>query len=555
MTRRQDLALLVVVGIVALVVRLLAAGLVRFPIPEDTAYYVDVARNLLAGRGLVADALWSYQTPPLVFPRPAFEVWLPLPSLLAALPMAVAGAADTRAAFAAAQLVPVAAGVVVAVLAAQLGREVAAELRLPPGRARTLALGAGLTAAVYLPLILHSALPDSTMLFAVLALAACLGMARLLADPRGFGPADRRLLGLGLLLGLAALTRNEALWLALTWLGLVAIRRDLPVRARLWGVGTVAAVSLAVFAPWAARDWLVFGTPLPGQALANALSVTGFDIFAWQDQPSLGRYLALGPERLLELRLIGLGHNLLNVLVLLGIPLALPWTARILVLRPLVLFGAITFAATSLLFPVATTWGTFLHAAGPVHVLLVLSALVGLDRLLAAVGRRRGWTRPVAWLGSTLTVAGSLLFSAVFLPGFGVQAQAREREFGALRTAFEAVGTPLGEGPGKTGPVITNFPIWLAYTSDAPALALPDEPPEAVVDLAAAFPGTRFLVVFGNEHGRWPAVLEGGPSRPSAAVACFEPLDLTAALPPAEAADLAEIRAWRIVCPAEDADG
>ena len=40
----------------------------------------------------MSDALWSYQTPPLVFPRPAFEVWLPLPSLLAAIPMAIAGA-------------------------------------------------------------------------------------------------------------------------------------------------------------------------------------------------------------------------------------------------------------------------------------------------------------------------------------------------------------------------------------------------------------------------------------------------------------------------------
>ena len=41
--------------------------------------------------GLVSDALWSYGTPPLVFPRPAFEVWLPLPSLLAAIPIALAG--------------------------------------------------------------------------------------------------------------------------------------------------------------------------------------------------------------------------------------------------------------------------------------------------------------------------------------------------------------------------------------------------------------------------------------------------------------------------------
>ena len=56
-----------------------------------------------------------------------------------------------------------------------------------------------------------------------------------------------------------------------------------------------AAVALAIFVPWMVRDWLVFGNPLPGQALSNALSVTGFDIFAWNDPPTLKRYLAEGP--------------------------------------------------------------------------------------------------------------------------------------------------------------------------------------------------------------------------------------------------------------------
>lgn len=545
---RADVAIAAVVVAVASVVRLLAAALVPFPIPEDTAYYIDVARNLLAGRGLVADAIWSYQTPPLVFPRPAFEVWLPLPSLLAAAPMALGGGA-----YAAAQLVPAATGAIVALLAWRLAADVAAELDLPLGRARVLAAGTGLTAAVYLPLVLHSALPDSTMLFAALALGAAMLMARLLDRPSGFLLGDRRLVVLGGLLGLAALTRNEAAWLALAWLVLVLGRPGLRPGERLRGVGVVAVVSLAIFAPWAARDWLVFGTPLPGQALANALSVTGFDIFAWQDQPTLERYLALGPARLLELRLVGLGHNLLNVLVFPGVPLALiglaaiPGLARLAALRPLVLFAAITFAATSLLFPVATTWGTFLHAAGAVHVLLVVGALLALDRLLAAIGRRRGWTRPVAWLGPTLAVGASLLFSLVFLPGFGAQAANREREFRAIGAAFAALGTPLGSRPGESGPVITNFPIWLAYATDAPALALPDEPPAAVLDLAAAFPGARYLVVLGNEHGRWPGVLEGDGGRTDGAAACFRPLDLAAALP-SEADALAEVRAWELTC-------
>ena len=96
---------------VALVARAYFAAQIVFPKPEDTAYYVGVARNLLEGRGLVSDALWSYQTPPLIFPRPAFEVWLPLPTFLAAIPMALFGTT-----FPAAQVSSVLVGAIVPVL-------------------------------------------------------------------------------------------------------------------------------------------------------------------------------------------------------------------------------------------------------------------------------------------------------------------------------------------------------------------------------------------------------------------------------------------------------
>ena len=91
MNRRE--AILSALGIfaVALAARLYFAAQIVFPKPEDTAYYVAVARNLLNGRGLVFDALWSYGTPPLEVPRAAFEVWLPLPTFLDAIPMAIAG--------------------------------------------------------------------------------------------------------------------------------------------------------------------------------------------------------------------------------------------------------------------------------------------------------------------------------------------------------------------------------------------------------------------------------------------------------------------------------
>ena len=117
---------------VALAVRVVTASIIGFPKPEDTAYYVGVARNLVEGRGLVSDALWSYGTPPLVFPRPAFEVWLPLPSLLAAIPIALFGGPapiPLDAAMRAAQVIPVLAGAILSVLAWRLAADVAAGAR------------------------------------------------------------------------------------------------------------------------------------------------------------------------------------------------------------------------------------------------------------------------------------------------------------------------------------------------------------------------------------------------------------------------------------------
>ena len=222
MTRREAVLSALLVFAVALVVRVVFASQIVFPKPEDTAYYVGVARNLVEGHGLVSDALWSYGTPPLGFPRPAFEVWLPLPTFLAAIAMAVGGVS-----FAAAQWSSVLVGSLVPVLAWRLAADVAEERGLPHGRASTLALGSGLTAAVYLPLILHSALPDSTMPFAALALGACLLMTRIARDPRGARLADPRVIGLGVLIGLAALTRNEALWIGLVW-AIVAWRAGEP---------------------------------------------------------------------------------------------------------------------------------------------------------------------------------------------------------------------------------------------------------------------------------------------------------------------------------------
>jgi hypothetical protein len=596
MSRRELWLSVALVFLVAVGVRVWAATQVVFPQPEDTAYYIDVARNLLTGHGLTADAIWSYGTPPLTFnpPRPAFEVWQPLPTFLDAIPMALFGAT-----FAAAQVASVLVGSLVCVLAWRLGADVAEELDLSPERGRALALGTGLAAAVYLPLALFSVQPDSTMPFAALVLGAVLVARRILrsivvrpppdvprvkfsrrqarlnarrthsvvggsarhgpeapsVEPLDLGADVRRLLlGLGVLIGLAALTRNDAVWLALVWT-IVAWRATGPagpigrrLRAALPLIGIPAAVAFAVYLPWLVRDWAVFGSPLPGQALTNALFLQGSDVFAWAQPPTLERYLDAGPLTLLGLRVTGFLHNLGSVLLLLGIPisalglLGLPWAARVPALRPLLGFALTTFLVATLVFPVATTWGTFLHAAGAIDVLVLISALLVLDRLIEWLRARQEWTRPVSWLGPAAAIAASLLLTVVLVPPQGADGRDVAARYAALPAALSEVGAPL---PTDGSPVITDFPIWLATEDGVHALALPNERPADVLDLANNF-NAKMLIVDQADEGQWPEILD--QEEPGSECFKLVPLTLPGGAPLPDDSPLADTLVFQIVC-------
>ena len=547
MSRREAWLSAAIVFAAALLVRLWAAGQVTFPIPEDTAYYWGAARNLAEGRGLVSDALWSYATaardpvtgvPGFFFPRPAFEIWLPLPSLLGLVPMLAGGSTS----YAMTLPVATALGALVPVAAWRIAADVAEERGLGAERARTLALGAGLAAAVALPLVLPSAHLDSTNAFALPALLACLLMARLVRRPPE-RLLDARLVALGLAIGAAGLARNEAAWVGLAWAAVAfAAWRRAGFGPVVRAIAVPALIAVAVMAPWLARDWLVFGSPLPGQAVTNAWAITGSEIFAWQDPATAADYLALGPAVWLQHRVDGFLHDLLDVLLVPGAPIAvvglvaLPWTARLGALRPLLVLALVIFFVTTLVFPVQTRWGTFLHASVPAAVLLVVAGLAGLDEGLAWVGRRRGWTRPVAWLAPLFAVVGALLFMVPGVIAYGAQARGTEAAYRDLGRRMAAAGVTLD----GAAPVIANHPIWLAEVHRVSALALPDEPVASVVDLARTF-GAQ-VVILDGDHGGWPGRLASDPD-----ASCLEPVALSPPVNDATGGD--DIRVFRVACP------
>jgi hypothetical protein len=63
--RRLDLLLLAILFGLGFGVRLLYSRAVVFPPLDDPAFYLTTATNLISGRGLVVDVLWSYHGSPM----------------------------------------------------------------------------------------------------------------------------------------------------------------------------------------------------------------------------------------------------------------------------------------------------------------------------------------------------------------------------------------------------------------------------------------------------------------------------------------------------------
>ena len=484
----------------ALVAGAVAAAQVVFPPTEVSAYVAAVARNLVAGRGLVSDVAWSYAAGPQVVPRPAFDLWQPLPGFLAALPMVVAGPS-----FAVAQAAFVALGAAVAPLTWFIARDAAARHGLAGVRAGTVALGAGLVAACFGPFLVAAAGPDSTVPFTVCAVAACVVM------PRALGGSRRAGLALGLLLGLAYLARQEATWFGLAYLALLF---GCPggLRAAWRGLRWPLLGGALLAVPWIVRNTLVFEGGLVRETPENAFFTRNEDVFAYLDRPSLTAFLAQGPGGILAHVAGGLVHGLVDVLLVPAFPVGLvglvaffglrrtPALREASPLRALVISGAITFLVTGVVFPVATLWGTFQHASGPLLVALVVLTALGLDVLLARIRRLRGWSRENAWLAPLATLALTVPIAALSVALTSAGAASEERRMEVVAAAVERLD----------GPVITDHPMWVAGALGVPALSLPDEPPANIVRLAREF-GAGWLLVL-DERGRYPDVLLDAPS-------------------------------------------
>jgi hypothetical protein len=327
-------------------------------------------------------------------------------------------------------------------------------------------------------------------------------------------------LGLGLAMGLAYLSRQEVIWMGLTVLlmqGWVLRWRPTGTRVReaarrLW---PVFAGGVVVVLPWLARNWFELGSPFPGQAVDNMFLIDNEDIFAFRDQPTAAAYLDQGLATVLSNPLRAAWDGFVSVIAFPAFPVGIaglvalvgmrrsPALHRPTALVALLVSGLLIAVSTMLLFPVATLWGTFMHASGPTLVALGVVAALGGDALLARISRWRGWDRPNIVIAPIALISVALLFTVFQVRVFGEQATHTQERYQTLARALADSAAEIGEDP--AGIYITDHPMWLAEATGGYAIALPDEDIVSIIELGRVFGADEVVVV--DERGRYPSAL------------------------------------------------
>jgi hypothetical protein len=308
---RWWLLLLFVAGSIAL--RLWLATLTRHPGHSDFSFYYTVARNLAEGRGAVVEYAWHYLlipaegVPPEPLPRPAFDYWMPLTSLIISLAMLLAGSS-----LFVALLPSIICGAGVALLAFLLGNHYA--------RSEFVAAGAAVLALCVPTLFTTSLLTDTTIYYALFAGLSLFFIVK--------GRMERPLFFLAAsgCAALAHLTRQDGILLLIFLVVAILLTPLAPRERGGWLLGVVGVYGL-LLAPLLLYNLHTFGSLLPAGSARTAFLTNYEDTYSYAKEFSLHTYLQWGFGNILGSKLSAVFQSFISLREYLGVAL---WPAALL---------------------------------------------------------------------------------------------------------------------------------------------------------------------------------------------------------------------------------
>jgi hypothetical protein len=478
---RRDLLILFVL---ALAIRLVAALIVPWPPYTDPAYYSLIAQQLSSGQGFTSPVLWSFlevgsRIPdPATLPVASNGHWMPLTSIVAAGPMALLGPT-----YQAGQL-PM---VLLTALLVPFTYMVANEL----GAARVEAWLAALLAVFAGPLLIMYPTIDNFAVFGVAGAIALWSSTRAVRSDRP-GPW---LVVAGAAAGFATLARVDGLLLTVAPLAAWLVRRQwIALRGFAWGAVSVGAFG-AVLAPWLARNLAQYGSLFPS-AGGHTLWIRSYnEQFSIGHDVSLATYLQAGPAEIIGsklgawVELVGRTGVLLGGVFLLFFIAGLWMWRRRPELAPFLAYFLVMFFVMGAVFTFHAPKGAFYHSAAAWLPWAFAIAAMAVRPSCQAAGRvwpflRRPQTiRFVMAAGAAGAIVLSLVGSATLYGQWD-----RSRQLDQQAADF------LLEEAQRTDVVLSSDPASLYPLSGNPGVAAPFDPFSVIQRVVDAY-GVDWVMV------------------------------------------------------------
>lgn len=484
---RRDYALLLVLVLAFRVVTALPLQQAGY---MDASYYMHVAENLAAGRGLVENVIWNYLDEPQGLPHPSNLYWMPLPSLLIAAPFAIWGPS-----YRAAQVPFVLLSLFLPLFAFFLSKKIFDR--------RGYAWAAAIFTAFSGFYTIYWVSPDN---FTPFGLFAALG---LYVTARGIEVRSyRRMFAAGALAGLAHLSRADGV-LLLAVIPIVALLMNHPSRLRdaLSFTGCALLGYLLVMAPWFLRDYAVAGSPYPNAGTKTLWLLEYDELFRFANDLTLQRYLDWGIGPILESKV---SAAFLNLLILLFGDLQLflaPFAAiglwklrRRIEMLPCLIYAGLLYAAMTLIFTFPSGHGSFLHSATALLPYLAVAVPPGIDSAVQWIARRRRTWDPsqatrVFQVGFCMMAVGisTIMYSQGVFGSSSSQA-GKSALWNDRAVEYEQITEWLDRNAKSDDKVMVVDPPTFYNSSHRPSIVIPTDDVEAIFAAAQRYK-VKYLVL------------------------------------------------------------
>ncbi len=486
------------IALVGLAIQASWIWLLTQPTYMDAFYYTTNGQQLAGGQGFSEMIIWQFLDDPQGLPTPSHTYWMPLPSILAAVGYLLIDD------FNGAQLLFWLLGGLLPVLAYEISRQLGGQRWQGWATALFAAIG-----GFYAPFLIQ---PTT---FAPFALAGGLCLLALGLATTGDGLQDsepvtdkyqsdwpRRMWWMiaGLTAGLAHLTRADGLLLLLVGvlIWILAVRRRQSIRIALSWLGLLLAGYLLVMGWWFLRNWLVIGSPLPTAGTQSIFLTTYDDLFAFGRVISFEGLINWGWANILRSRLDALWIAIQTLIAVSGLIFLVPFIiiallryyrqsyTRILLL-PATLFATVAMIVLVFLFSFPAMRGSFFHSSIALWPWTTALAVAGINFSVDWVAARLPHWQPerAKRLFSLLFIIISVVLTFAVAQGKLTPVEDPE--------TIQQIGKTL---PDSAVVMYGNPPAFYYYTG-LPAISVPNEPPEILLEAADRY-GATYLVLDEN---------------------------------------------------------